>query len=78
MVQDSSQLNKHLTKAEDEIKRNSFSATSTSINFENSTFDQIAKNLSARYNHRFEAERDFSNGFTISLPPIIFLNWKKI
>lgn len=68
VVQDSLQLFKHLSKTENEIKNTSTSASSTKITFENTTLEQIAKNLSVSYKNRFEIKDEFSNEFNITLP----------
>lgn len=68
VVQDSLQLYKHLSKTEDEIKNTSTSASSTKIIFENTTLEQIAKNLSVSYKNRFEVKDEFSKEFNITLP----------
>ena len=68
VVQDSIQLYKHLSKTEDEIKNTSISASPTKITFENTTLEQIAKNLSVSYKNRFEVKDEFSKEFNITLP----------
>lgn len=68
VVQDSLQLFKHSSNTENKINNTSTSVSLNKITFENTTLEQVAKNLSVSYKNRFEVKDEFFKEFNITLP----------